>query len=114
MGQERRAVIAELGLPIDFPITAFVERSFIALGFHDTSISLEFIHLQLVLDFYKGEWTLDDDPVVISHGFVPIDPKFINEVFNLPDKALSGDKIISSPSANNLVDALKKLCIENA
>lgn len=113
MGQERRAVIPQLGLPIDFHIPAFVERSIIALGFKDASIGLEVIHPQLVMDFYEGEWTSDDGPVVTLHGFAPIDPKSINEVFTLPDEAFLGDRIISSPSKEDLPDALKELCIEN-
>lgn len=53
MGRERIAVTAELGLPIDFPIHAFMERSIVALCFQNACIGPEVIHPQSVLTFTK-------------------------------------------------------------
>lgn len=101
MGRERRAVTVELGLPIEFPISMFVEHSILALGFQDACIgsySPTIGHglLRKGMDFRR--WSDCHE-----HGFGPIDPKSINEVFNLPGEVLSGDRIISSSSADNLV-----------
>lgn len=50
----------------------------------------------MVLDFYGREWTTEK-LIVMPHGFELIYAKSINKVFNLPNKALLRDKIITTP-----------------
>lgn len=63
----------------------------------------------MVLDFYEGEWTFQEGPVVISHGFASINAKSINEIFNFPNKALLGDKIIAAQTKKELKEQLNIL-----
>lgn len=65
-------------------------------------------------DFYKGKWTFEEGPVVMLHGFAPINTKSINEISNLPNGALPGDWVIVAPTKEELKDALKVLCEDGA
>lgn len=78
VGKERKAVVAELRMSLDFPIPAFIERIINALGFREVYVRREVIHPQMVLDFYKEEWTSKEGSVVMSHGFAPIGSKSFN------------------------------------
>lgn len=114
MGRERRVVIFEQGLPIDFPIPAFVKYSISALGFQDGCIGLEVIHPQMVLDFYEGEKTTDKGLVLMPHEFCRLTQSQSMKSSTSPMRHYKETRLSRHLQKTTAKIALSELCIEGA